>query len=164
MPSNLRRAHTRVIHVEVTAEDAPEDTLKCGHPAALDRARHEFKIEAGDALAGQGAVLGGMLEQGRRAVAVIERRPDLRVSVFGLVEETGRLAQDTPLLFELGLALAEFLPRSVHLHQPLLVLLELTVQLVERVLRPRPSHRERRDGRQRRHAQRRLQRGDLRVK
>ena len=91
--------HTRIVHVQVTAKDAPEDTLKRGHAVPVDCARDKFKVKARKtAFSGQSTVFGSMLEEACAVVPFVERGTDLGMPVLGLTVSL-HLSTQIPLLY-----------------------------------------------------------------
>lgn len=74
-----------VVHVEVAAEDAPEDALEDGHPGSVDRARDELEVVATAVrVAGEALLL--RVEEGSSIAVVVERGADLGLPALRLRE------------------------------------------------------------------------------
>lgn len=67
-----RLLNFRVVHVEVTSQDSPKNTLKCGHSGTINGARDKFEIKTGQAsFTWKRAILGSMLKKRSSVAAVL---------------------------------------------------------------------------------------------
>lgn len=78
-----------VVHVKVSSEDSPEDSLKGGHPGSVDCSRHKLEVVAVGSPASNSAFV--RMEVGRSSVeqrsgpfVVVKRGSDLSLSSFSL--------------------------------------------------------------------------------
>ena len=122
-----------IVHVQIAAERAPQDTLERRHVRAVDGARDELEV---DRCAGGGHVAyarsATRLAREQRCICVLlEAHAHLRLlrRRLGVLKKHGRLADDVLGLLELLETLLQAIVAAVHLRDALLVLLQVAREL-----------------------------------
>lgn len=119
-----------LVHVKVTTESSPENTLKGGNTVSGNDTSYKANIHAGEGPLhiGSAVVVFDILQE--RGVVVVDRGANLFYAAVGTVKEAASLTQDPAPLGELDLALLQCLVTFVQGRNTLLEALASFGQLI----------------------------------
>jgi hypothetical protein len=122
-----------VVHVEVSTQYAPEDTLEGGHSSTIDCTGDELEVKGakGAVLTSATTVVVALYVIQQRGVGIICAIATIAaLPVLGLIEEDGRLAEDMTGFLELQQTLLKRVVAVVHLTDAIFVISQLGAQFL----------------------------------